>query len=228
MADALPRVLPGDRSWLTATAGRAMTGGGRPLDAGRFSTWLADMEAALRGERDADVPCDGCTACCTSSQFVHIGPDETDTLAHIPAGAALPGARGCRAATWCSATTSAATARCSSRAAARSTSTGRGRAAPTTAGCSRPPASTPPTTARPRSPSGSGAGGSWRRPTGTAASEAAVRRAAAPPWRASRRRTGPAGPDHDAARGRRRRDPPPLPGRLIRCLARGVSEHSLI
>src|SRR5581483_5975583 len=24
------------------------------------------------------------TACCTSSQFVHIGPDETDTLARIP------------------------------------------------------------------------------------------------------------------------------------------------
>jgi hypothetical protein len=31
-----------------------------------------------------DVPCDGCTACCTSSQFVHVTPDETDTLAHIP------------------------------------------------------------------------------------------------------------------------------------------------
>jgi len=30
------------------------------------------------------VPCDGCTACCTSSQFVHIEPDETETLARIP------------------------------------------------------------------------------------------------------------------------------------------------
>jgi Fe-S-cluster containining protein len=30
------------------------------------------------------VPCDGCTACCTSSQFVRIGPEEVDTLAHIP------------------------------------------------------------------------------------------------------------------------------------------------
>jgi Fe-S-cluster containining protein len=57
---------------------------GHDLDAGDFSSWLAGMRAALRGERDADVPCDGCTACCTSSQFVHIGPDETDTLAHIP------------------------------------------------------------------------------------------------------------------------------------------------
>ena len=54
------------------------------LDAGEFSVWLSDMQAALRGERDADVPCDGCTACCTSSMFFHVEPDEIDTLAHIP------------------------------------------------------------------------------------------------------------------------------------------------
>jgi Fe-S-cluster containining protein len=30
------------------------------------------------------VPCGSCTACCTSSQFVHIAPDEGDALAHIP------------------------------------------------------------------------------------------------------------------------------------------------
>jgi uncharacterized protein len=54
------------------------------LAAGEFSTWLAEMDGALRGERDADVPCGTCTACCTASQFVHIGPDETDALAHIP------------------------------------------------------------------------------------------------------------------------------------------------
>ena len=54
------------------------------LAAGDFAPWLIEIRAAIRGERDADVPCAGCTACCTSSQFVHIGPDETDTLAHIP------------------------------------------------------------------------------------------------------------------------------------------------
>jgi Fe-S-cluster containining protein len=54
------------------------------LDAGAFSLWLAEMLGALRGERESKVPCNGCTACCTSSQFVHIEPDETDTLAHIP------------------------------------------------------------------------------------------------------------------------------------------------
>ncbi len=42
------------------------------------------MQATLRGEGDANVPCDGCTACCRSSQFVHVGLDETDALAHIP------------------------------------------------------------------------------------------------------------------------------------------------
>ena len=61
-----------------------------PLPAGELSQWVAGMQAALRGERESDVPCDGCTACCTSSQFVHIEPDETDTLAHVPAALRVP------------------------------------------------------------------------------------------------------------------------------------------
>ena len=36
------------------------------------------------------VPCGACTACCTSSQFVHIEPDETETLAHVPAALRFP------------------------------------------------------------------------------------------------------------------------------------------
>ena len=60
------------------------------LPAGVFGSWLQGMQAALRGERGSDVPCDGCTACCTSSQFVHIGPAETDTLAHIPPALLFP------------------------------------------------------------------------------------------------------------------------------------------
>jgi Fe-S-cluster containining protein len=55
------------------------------VPAGDFSPWLAGMRAAIRGERASDVPCGSCTGCCTSSQFIHIGPDETDTLAHLPA-----------------------------------------------------------------------------------------------------------------------------------------------
>ena len=63
------------------------------LAAGDFSAWMLDMQGALRGERGSDVPCAGCTACCTSSQFVHIGPDETDTLSHIPAALLFPAPR---------------------------------------------------------------------------------------------------------------------------------------
>jgi Fe-S-cluster containining protein len=60
------------------------------LATGEFSAWLAGMQAALRGERGSDVPCGGCTACCTASQFIHIGPDETETLARIPQALLFP------------------------------------------------------------------------------------------------------------------------------------------
>jgi uncharacterized protein len=63
------------------------------LDAGAFSSWLGGMQAALRDAGASDVPCDGCTACCTSSQFVHIEPDEADALAHIPAELLFPAPR---------------------------------------------------------------------------------------------------------------------------------------
>ena len=66
---------------------------GDPLPAGEFSIWLTAARAALRGEDDARVPCDGCTACCTSSQFVHIGLDEVETLAHIPEELLAPAPR---------------------------------------------------------------------------------------------------------------------------------------
>jgi hypothetical protein len=54
------------------------------LPAGTFSAWLEQMRAALRHEADADVACGECCACCATSHFVHVGPDETDALAHIP------------------------------------------------------------------------------------------------------------------------------------------------
>jgi len=63
------------------------------LAAGEFSSWLAVVEGALRGEHGVDVPCDGCTACCTSSQFVVIAPDETDAIAHIPPALLFPAPR---------------------------------------------------------------------------------------------------------------------------------------
>jgi Fe-S-cluster containining protein len=63
------------------------------LPAGDFSQWMQEITSAIRGERDSEVACDGCTACCTSSQFVHIEPDETDTLAHIPSALLFPAPR---------------------------------------------------------------------------------------------------------------------------------------
>ncbi|MCU1374508.1 MAG: hypothetical protein JWO68_1794 [Actinomycetia bacterium] len=48
------------------------------------------MSAAIAGERSSDVPCGECTACCTASQFIHIGPDEVDALAHIPTPLLFP------------------------------------------------------------------------------------------------------------------------------------------
>lgn len=64
-----------------------------PLPAGGFSGWLRGMREALAGTQDADVPCGDCTACCSSFQFVHIEPDETDTLAHIPGALLFPAPR---------------------------------------------------------------------------------------------------------------------------------------
>ena len=72
---------------MTATGGPIVVGDmsdDESLPAGDFSAWLREMQAALRDEAAAVVPCGGCTACCTASQFVHIEPDETGTLAHIP------------------------------------------------------------------------------------------------------------------------------------------------
>ncbi|HEV7863642.1 MAG TPA: YkgJ family cysteine cluster protein [Acidimicrobiia bacterium] len=63
------------------------------LSAGDFASWLGAMMAAIGGEVAADVPCGGCTACCTASQFVHIEPDETETLARIPAELLFPAPR---------------------------------------------------------------------------------------------------------------------------------------
>ena len=60
------------------------------LDAGDFSAWLGSVLGAIRDHEPSAVPCDGCTACCTSSQFVHIDPDEADALAHVPAALLFP------------------------------------------------------------------------------------------------------------------------------------------
>lgn len=54
------------------------------LDAGDFGAWLAAMRRALRHAADADVACGECCACCSTSHFVHIRPEERETLARLP------------------------------------------------------------------------------------------------------------------------------------------------
>jgi len=54
------------------------------LPAGGFSSWLLQIGRAGDNDEGAAVPCGACTACCTSSQFIHIGPGEAGTLARIP------------------------------------------------------------------------------------------------------------------------------------------------
>jgi Fe-S-cluster containining protein len=49
-----------------------------------FSSWLCHTRQAQRTAEGVSVPCGECRACCTSSYFIHIRPDETETLAKIP------------------------------------------------------------------------------------------------------------------------------------------------
>lgn len=55
-----------------------------PLPTVPFSAWLAAHRRALRDGTGADVPCGDCRGCCASSYFIHIQPDEKETLAAIP------------------------------------------------------------------------------------------------------------------------------------------------
>jgi Fe-S-cluster containining protein len=61
------------------------------VPAGRFSEWLRGTEAALRsGTGGADVPCGTCKGCCRSSMFIHIEPQESQTLQRIPRALLFP------------------------------------------------------------------------------------------------------------------------------------------
>jgi Fe-S-cluster containining protein len=65
------------------------TGAGVP--AGEFSEWLRGTEASLRsGDGESDVPCGACRGCCRSSMFIHIRPEETQTLQRIPRALLFP------------------------------------------------------------------------------------------------------------------------------------------
>jgi Fe-S-cluster containining protein len=54
------------------------------LPAGSFALWLRQIRKALTRNRVMNVPCGECDACCRSSYFIHINPEETRTLSRIP------------------------------------------------------------------------------------------------------------------------------------------------
>lgn len=56
------------------------------LPAGEFSSWFHHIQCALAEETGTDLPCGECTACCTSSYFINIRPEEILTLLRIPKG----------------------------------------------------------------------------------------------------------------------------------------------
>ncbi|MDQ7797736.1 MAG: YkgJ family cysteine cluster protein [Candidatus Edwardsbacteria bacterium] len=51
--------------------------------AGQFSAWLRRFRKALKNETGINVKCGDCNACCRSSQFIHVKPGETETIARI-------------------------------------------------------------------------------------------------------------------------------------------------
>lgn len=53
------------------------------VPAGCFSSWLRRTRHALANEKEAVVPCGDCKACCISSYFIHIRPEETKTRSRI-------------------------------------------------------------------------------------------------------------------------------------------------
>lgn len=55
-----------------------------------MSKWLADFTRALDSGGTSSVLCGSCTACCRSAQFVHVEPDEGETLARIPSALLFP------------------------------------------------------------------------------------------------------------------------------------------
>jgi len=60
------------------------------LSAGEFLAWLNQIRLIQKTGGPMNVPCGECTACCTSSYFIHIKPHETKTIAKIPKDLMFP------------------------------------------------------------------------------------------------------------------------------------------
>jgi len=55
-----------------------------------FSIWLQGMQAALAEEQPSEVPCGECNACCRTSHFIHVRPEERRARARIPRALLFP------------------------------------------------------------------------------------------------------------------------------------------
>lgn len=58
--------------------------------AGEFSDWLRGFRRSLRDGTDNDVACGDCVGCCSSSYFIHVGPEEKESLKRIPPETGIP------------------------------------------------------------------------------------------------------------------------------------------
>jgi len=59
------------------------------VDAGDFGTWASTTLTGFAERGDANVACGSCTACCRSSQFILIEPDDP-SRSHIDADLVVP------------------------------------------------------------------------------------------------------------------------------------------
>ncbi len=64
-----------------------------PTAAGPVGPWITELRAAIAGTGSVNVPCGSCTACCRSSQFIEIGPEEHHALRRIPRELLFPAPR---------------------------------------------------------------------------------------------------------------------------------------
>jgi uncharacterized protein len=59
-------------------------------DAGDFDVWLADIQASFQDGLGTSVPCGDCRACCMSSYFIPVTPEDTPARAAIPPHLLVP------------------------------------------------------------------------------------------------------------------------------------------
>ena len=191
-------------------------GGGSTADDRRaspampFGSWVRATLARSTRTRRPTCRAARCNACCRTFHQIHIRPGGEARAQAAPQGVPLGRPRPAAGLPAARATPRPAPARCSSTAGAPSTRTGRWSAAPTTAACTRRPASSP---TAPRSRRRCGAGASATRRERTASGR---RRCSRPSASSARRRPA----CRARPRGGSRSASPPWPSSCTSCSCR--------